>query len=74
MASHHADNEERILGVTIDPVLRPVGTLMVVVGASWALFVGMAAEAGTFGEPLAAGLLIAAGVLLAAAGKPSEDL
>lgn len=74
MASHHAESEERIVGVTGDPVLRPVGTLIALVGAIWALFVGMAAEAGTFGEPLAAGLLIAAGVLLAAAGKPSENL
>lgn len=76
MSSHHAHStgEEEILGVTRDPVLRPVGALMAVVGALWALFWGMAAEAGTFGQPLAAAALIALGVLLAGAGKPEEQI
>ena len=74
MTNHHAGSEEQIVGVTSDAVLRPIGTLMVVVGALWALFVGMAAEAGTLAQPLAAGLLIALGVLLAAVGKSSEDI
>jgi hypothetical protein len=40
----HASSEEEIVGVTTDAILRPAGTLMVVVGATWALFSGMAAE------------------------------
>ncbi len=74
MTNHHAGSEEQILGVTNDAVLRPIGALMVVVGTLWALFVGMATEAGTLAQPLAAGLLIALGVLLAAVGKPSENI
>jgi hypothetical protein len=65
----HASSEEVIVGVTRDPILRPAGALMVVVGSIWALFWGMATEAGTFGQPMAAGALIALGVLLAEVGK-----
>jgi hypothetical protein len=76
MADHHAQasSGEKIIGVTDDPVLRPVGILMAVVGATWALFAGMALEAGTYHEPLAAVALVALGVLVAGAGKPSEQI
>jgi hypothetical protein len=67
-------SREQLLGITRDPVLRPVGALMVVVGALWALFVGMALDAGTYGQPLAATALIGLGVLAAAAGRPSEEI
>jgi hypothetical protein len=71
--SVHNTGEEEIVGVTRDPILRPVGALMVVVGALWALFVGMASEAGTLGQPLAALGLIALGVVAAGAGKAGEQ-
>jgi len=76
MSDHHAQasSGEKIIGVTDDPVLRPVGILMAVVGAIWALFSGMALEAGTYHEPLAAVGLVALGVLVAGAGKPSEQI
>lgn len=76
MSGHHApaNSEQEIPGVTRDPVLRPVGALMVIVGALWALFWGMAAEAGTFGQPLAAAALIGVGLLAAGAGKPEEQI
>ncbi len=74
MSHPRANGEEPVIGVTHDPVLRPVGTLMVVVGAIWALFTGMAAEAGTFGQPLAAVSLIVLGALLARAGKPEVQI
>ena len=69
MSHHRASSEEHVPGVTHDPVLRPVGTLMVLVGAIWAVFAGMAAEAGTYGQPLAAASLIVLGLLLAGIGK-----
>jgi hypothetical protein len=69
MPHHPTSSEQHIPGVTHDPVLRPVGALMVVVGAIWALFFGMAVEAGTLAQPLAAVSLIALGLLLAAVGK-----
>jgi len=74
MAEHHERGEEKMIGVTHDPVLRPVGILMAVVGATWALFAGMALEAGTYGQPLAAVGLLALGILVAEAGKPSEQI
>lgn len=76
MSDHHAhaNSEQEIPGVTRDPVLRPVGALMVVVGALWALFWGMATQAGTFGQPLAAAALIGVGLLAAGAGKPEEQI
>lgn len=76
MAAHHAHtaNQKEIVGVTDDPILRPIGALMVVVGAIWALFCGMALEAGTYGQPLAALALLILGMLLAGAGKPSEQI
>jgi len=70
----HADHEPHVAGVTHDPVLRPTGFLMVVVGSIWALFAGMAAEAGTFAQPLAAVTLITLGVLLVAFGKPADQI
>lgn len=76
MSGHdaHAKHEELILGVTRDPVLRPVGALMVVVGALWALFWGMATQAGTFGQPLAAVGLIVLGLLASGVGRPEEQV
>jgi formate-dependent nitrite reductase membrane component NrfD len=62
------------LGIARDPVLRPVGTLMAIVGVIWALFAGMALEAGTYGQPFASVALIILGVLVAGAGKPSEQI
>jgi hypothetical protein len=47
---------------------------MVVVGAIWALFAGIAFEAGTYGQPLAAVALMVLGMLLAGAGKSSEQI
>ena len=70
----HAGSEEEIAGVTTDSILRPAGALMVVVGATWAVFSGMAAEAGTLGQPLAAVALIVLGVLAAGAGKAAEQI
>ena len=72
--SAHASSEEEIVGVTTDAILRPAGALMVVVGAIWAVFSGMAAEAGTLGQPLAAVALIVLGVLVAGAGKTAEQI
>jgi hypothetical protein len=69
----HASNDEPIVGVTRDPILRPIGALMVVVGAIWAVFWGMAAQAGSFGQPLAAAGLIALGLLAASTGKSTEQ-
>jgi hypothetical protein len=76
MSDHavHAKHEKEILGVTRDPVLRPVGTLLVVVGVLWSVFWGMAADAGTFGQPMAAAALIAIGVLVAGAGGAEEQI
>jgi hypothetical protein len=74
MSGQHTHSGARILGVTHDAVSRPVGILMVIVGAIWALFSGMAAEAGTYGEPLAAVGLLVLGLLVAASGEPSESL
>ena len=70
----HASSEEEIVGVTTDAILRPAGTLIVVVGATWALFSGMAAEAGSLGQPLAAVALSVLGVLAAGAGKAAEQI
>lgn len=74
MAHQHESHEEHVPGVTHDPVLRPVGILMIVVGLLWALFTGMAAEAGTFGQPLAAASLLGLGVLLTAVGKKEVQI
>ncbi len=71
--TQHA-SEEVLVGITRDPVLRPVGISMIVVGAIWALFIGMAAEAGTYNQPMAAGALIVAGMLIAGVGKPAEQI
>jgi hypothetical protein len=74
MSDHHVNTSgEQLLGITRDAVLRPVGALMIVVGVLWALFVGMAAEAGTYGQPLAAIALIFLGVLAVTSGRHSEE-
>ena len=67
-------SRELIVGVTRDPILRPAGTLLVIVGTIWALFWGMAVDAGTFGQPLTAATLIALGVLALGAGKTAEQI
>lgn len=69
MPHHHVSSEEHIPGVTHDPVLRPVGAVILVVGVIWALFYGMAVDAGSFGQPLAAASLIVLGLLLVGLGK-----
>ena len=74
MSDHVNASREQLLGITRDAVLRPVGALMLVVGVLWALFVGMAAEAGTYGQPLAALTLILLGVLATASGRHSEQI
>lgn len=76
MSAHPANTHSESLapGIARDAVLRPVGALMAVVGVIWALFVGMASEAGTYGQPLAAVGLIVLGLLVASAGKHSEQI
>jgi hypothetical protein len=74
MSELHSSGDEKMIGITHDPVLRPVGILMAVVGGTWALFAGMAVEAGTYGQPLAAVGLMALGIILAGAGKPSQQV
>ncbi len=74
MSEHHAYGEEKVLGVTHDPVLRPIGTLITIVGAIWALFSGMALSAGTYGKPLSAVCLIVIGILLARSGGESVQI
>ncbi len=80
MADNHAHHSalpasgELLVGITRDPVLRPVGIIMTIVGSVWALFVGMASEAGTYKQPMFAAALIVAGILVAGAGKPAEQI
>jgi hypothetical protein len=69
----HHDVGEIIPGVTRDPVLRPVSSLMVAIGVLWLLFWGMALEAGTLDQPKCAAALIVLGLLLGAMGKPGEQ-
>jgi len=71
--SAQAGNETEIIGITRDPVLRPVGTLIVVVGAIWAVFWGMAVDAGSFGQPVAAAALIVVGLVATRVGKVEEE-
>jgi hypothetical protein len=73
-AGAHGGHEPHIPGVTHDAILRPVGTIMVIVGCLWALFVGMAVRAGTLGVLEAAGALVLAGLVLIALGKPSQKI
>jgi len=47
---------------------------MVLVGAIWAVFAGMAAEAGTYAQPLAAASLIVLGLLLVGIGKQEVQI
>jgi hypothetical protein len=70
----HNGHEPHILGVTHDAILRPVGTLFVIIGCLWALFIGMAVKAGTLGVIESAGALILVGVVLIALGKPAEKI
>jgi len=70
----HGGSEKVLLGITHDPILRPAGILMVIVGMIWALFSGMADAAGTYGQPLAAVGLVVLGILIAGAGKPGEQI
>ena len=70
----YVTKETHIPGVTEDPILRPVGILMVCFGVVWGLFWGMAAEAGTFDQPKAAAALIVVGLLLAVIGKAEQQI
>jgi hypothetical protein len=75
--THHnaqRPSEAVLVGITRDPVLRPVGIIMAVVGAIWALFVGMASEAGTYKQPMYSVALIVLGILIARVGKPAEQI
>ncbi len=74
MSGHHAYGEEKVLGVTHDPVLRPIGKLIAIVGTIWLLFSGMALEAGTYGQPLGAVDLIVIGILVARMGGESVQI
>jgi hypothetical protein len=76
MSDHqaHEGSGEQVPGVTHDPALRPIGFLMTIVGAIWALFAGMSLEAGSYGQPLAAAALVGLGVLFAGAGKSAEQI
>lgn len=70
----HGNGEAQIIGITRDPVLRPAGTVLMIVGSIWALFWGMAFDAGTLGQPLAAATLICLGMLAAGVGKREEQI
>lgn len=70
--SHHQG--EVLVGITRDAVLRPVGIIMAIVGAMWGLFIGMAVEAGTYKEPMAAAALFFLGIVLAGLGKETEQV
>jgi hypothetical protein len=74
MSNDHESRGEKLIGVTHDPVLRPVGTLMVIVGAIWMVFVGMAVEAGTFLQPVLALVLMGIGAVVAQLGKPEIQI
>jgi hypothetical protein len=75
MAEHtNAHPGETLVGLTRDPVLRPVGALLVIVGSLWLLFWGMAIDAGSYGEPLSAMVLIFLGLVAAGLGMPEEQV
>jgi len=68
------NHEPHVPGVTHDATLRPVGILMVVVGCLWGLFVTMGFRAGDLDVAKASGILILAGLVLAAIGKPQQQI
>jgi len=68
------NHEPHVPGVTHDATLRPVGVLMVVVGCLWALFITMGLRAGDLDVAKASGILILAGLVLAAIGKPQQQI
>jgi hypothetical protein len=70
----HAHGEAHIPGVTHDTVLRPVGVVIALFGAAWALFAGMAVTEGNLGEPKAAAALILLGLLMAVVGKREQQI
>jgi hypothetical protein len=75
MLTHsHAHGEPHIPGVTHDTALRPVGVVIALFGAAWALFWGMAVTEGDYSEPKAAGALILLGLLMAAVGKREQQI
>jgi uncharacterized membrane protein YpjA len=73
-AHGRAGHESHIPGVTHDPILRPVGIVLVIVGGLWALFVPVAMRAGTLDLPKAAVLLIVVGLVMAAVGKAEQQI
>jgi hypothetical protein len=70
----HAGHEPHIPGVTEDTILRPVGVVLVLFGATWALFAPIAERAGTMDLPHAAFGLIIAGLIMAAIGKRERQV
>jgi hypothetical protein len=75
MLTHlHSRGEPHIPGVTHDPVLRPVGAVLIAFGAAWALYWGMAVTEGDLTEPKAAAALILVGLLLALVGKREQQI
>jgi hypothetical protein len=75
MLTHlHAHGEAHIPGVTHDPILRPVGAVLIAFGAAWALFWGMAVTEGDYSEPKAAAALVLVGLLMAVVGKREQQI
>jgi hypothetical protein len=70
----HAGQQSHIPGVTHDTILRPVGVVLTLFGATWALFAHIAVAAGTLDVPKAAGALIAAGLLMTVIGKAEQQI
>jgi hypothetical protein len=70
----HGANVPHIPGVTEDPILRPVGILLALFGATWALFAPIAVKAGTMDLPNGALALIGGGLLMAVIGKRERQV
>jgi hypothetical protein len=70
----HEPHEPHIPGVTEDTVLRPLGSTLVAFGALWAMFAPISIREGVDGLAKAAIAMIVAGLLLAAIGKPEQQI